>query len=55
MGLCLASVIEQLATKALCPEIKILMVWKQFSSSVWCPQGNLVAVHRKVHLFDIGK
>jgi len=23
------------------------------TSTVWCPEGNLVATHRKVHLFDI--
>lgn len=23
------------------------------TSTVWCPQGNLVATHRKIHLFDI--
>lgn len=24
------------------------------TSTVWCPQGELLATHRKVHLFDIG-
>jgi len=23
------------------------------TSTVWCPEGNLLAVHRKIHLFDI--
>jgi len=23
------------------------------TSTVWCPEGNLIAVHRKIHLFDI--
>jgi len=23
------------------------------TSTVWCPQGNLLATHRKIHLFDI--
>jgi len=23
------------------------------TSTVWCPEGNLVATHRKIHLFDI--
>ena len=24
------------------------------TSTVWCPQGQLLATHRKIHLFDIG-
>ena len=24
------------------------------TSTVWCPEGSLLATHRKIHLFDIG-
>ena len=24
------------------------------TATVWCPQGQLLATHRKIHLFDIG-
>ena len=34
--------------------LETFLCWQPCFVSVWCPEGNLLAVHRKIHLFDIG-
>ena len=37
------------------PARSLTLQYKSFPALVWCPQGSLLAVHRKIHLFDIGE